>query len=285
MSSPKRDEPKATASSSGSETQLFTLRGRPVDAPVTPSAPNPLGEPLMGRRRSNSIRRLPIEHLQGLAEGHASEHVRTAATREIAVRKQLVAESAYQFSDRDHPKMSALGPVGMAEVQAARFASSLAEEAHDELLRNKEYLESLATKGAKIPQLGQLAVARVGPHMGVGFSGKSSEMDHTRAVEKRMLELQAAYEQSGATDHWSSRLAPVQVTDIFAEDGGNICAAKRAAHVAHALAKGSEYLEGTRPVRSHIPLAESTIEMMTPAMSGRGRLLTDYSASRAREGL
>jgi hypothetical protein len=212
--------------------------------------------------------------LEGLALHHESKLVRSAAEREIGVRRDLVAESQLQFGPKT--KMNALGPIGMPEAQAVRFASSLAEEAHDELVRE------LPRGSKKVPQLGQIGVARVGEHMGVGFSGKKSEMEYTHAVEGRMLQLQQHYETMGLTGGWSSRLAPVQVTDIFAEGDGNICAAKRAAHVAHSLASGPTYL-GPTPARSAIPPPESLVEMMNPAMSGRGTLLSDYSALRTRQ--
>ncbi len=258
--------------SSRDKTPEFTLRGRALDTAL-PEKPrkrdNPLGTAIMGRKRSNSIRRLPITTLQTLTR-HKDDHVTQAAVRELGVRQDIVDASKHQFRNREHPEMNAMGPATMRDASAVRFAASMAEEAQDEIVR-----EDIAQK--KNPQqVGQIGVASVRGHIGVGFSGKSSEMEHTRRVERRMLELQEHYDKSDESHHWSGRLKEVAVTDVFAKDGGNVCAAKRAAHVTHSLVLGPE--APTKPVgRDVIPPPDSLVEMMSPAMSGRGNLLSNYS--------
>lgn len=183
------DVPKSSPEKT-SKSPVYTVRGRPVGqaVPIDPGKrDNPLGAPLMGRQRANSLRRLPEEHLRAL-DTHPDEAVRNAAKREVGIRHDLVAESQFQMADPEKPKMHAMGPVGMREVSAMRFASSMAEEAQDEVNREKGY---------KPTQVGQIGVANVGGHLGVGFSGKASEMAHARKVEKQMLELQSAYDKTG----------------------------------------------------------------------------------------
>ncbi|GAB7536913.1 hypothetical protein [Burkholderia sp. 3C] len=262
----------------------YTSRGRKLDAKV-PDKPakrdNPLGAPVERRQRANSLRRLPTEHLMELAHTHDSVHVRQGAEREIGVRHDLVAESSAQFSGGGRPKMNALGPVGMREVTAMRFASSMAEEAQDEV--NREYKNP-----RDMSQVGQIGVANVGGHLGVGFSGTQDGMAHTRAVEQRMLDLQKDYGDNGLAAHWSGRLEGVAVSDVFADKSDlNICAAKRASHVASSVANAANGspLSPIQPVhRRDIAPPDSLIEMMSPATSGRGNLLSDFSAAQKRRG-
>ncbi|HYD80191.1 MAG TPA: hypothetical protein VEC06_10315 [Paucimonas sp.] len=276
--SDKREHSAASSTGpGGTGLPPHTSRGRTPDAalPLPGAKGNPLGEPIMKRQRANSVRRLPVETLQGLASTDGG-HVGTAARRELDVRQGLLDESRAQFPGPGPSRhMNALAPVGIREVNAMRFAASMAEEAQDEIIREK------VARGERPEQVGQIGVASVGGHIGVGFSGQSSKMGHTRAVEQRMLDLQKHYDSVGQSGHWTGRLEETRVTDVFAQSDANICAAKRAAHVAHSLARGPDYLPS--PVgREQIPPPDALIEMMNPAISGRGNMLSNYSAARKR---
>lgn len=254
--------------------QPYTLRGRALDAalPANPTKKdNPLGAATMGRLRSNSIRRLPestLRELSSSTDAHAL--VVEAARREIGVRQDMIRASHLQFSEGQRPQMNALSPISMHEASAVRFAASMAEEAQDEIVRAD------MAKNLRPKQVGQIGVASVNGHMGVGFSGKKDDMPHIQRVQDRMLDLQQHYDQAGRSDHWSGRLQAVTVSDVFAADDVNICAAKRAAHVAHSMAMGDQ--APTQPVRrGAIPPPDALVEMMNPSISGRGNLLSDFS--------
>lgn len=278
MSSPKDH----AESSSG---PVFTARGRPLDSDV-----NKKGEvdrtilPVPTRQRAFSLRRLPTEDLEQLTKGHPSKSVQSGANREIEVRQLLIAESRLQqqkpgtFSPH---LMASKSPVGMQEVEALRFASSMAEEAQSEVnAQNKTQ-----------NKLGQLGVANVGGHLGMGFSGKSKEeVAHIKNVEKQMLVLQQHYQSQGKADHWSTQLQGTQVSEVTA-DGANVCAAKRAAHVANSAAHGADYYlppieqrqqmppsETLPPIkREQIPSPDTLIEMMSPATSVFGGMQKPFS--------
>ncbi|THF63694.1 hypothetical protein E6C76_13985 [Pseudothauera nasutitermitis] len=253
--------------------QPYTLRGRALDAELpAPSRKqgNPLGEAIMERRRSNSIRRLPVATLMTLPTIHPNSKIAEAAIRELGVRQDIVQASKHQFLKMERPDMNAKGPVGMREASAIRFAASMAEEAQDEVVRED------IKRGQKPKQVGQIGLASVDGHMGIGFSGKSSEMAHTQRVQDRMLALQEHYDQKGRADHWSGRLQGIAVSDVVAESNANVCAAKRAAHVAHSMSLGDQ--APTEPVKRHrVPPPDTLVEMMSPSMSGRGNLLSDFS--------
>lgn len=278
MSSPKDH----SESSSG---PVYTARGRPLDSGV-----NKKGEvdrtiqPVPTRQRAYSLRRLPTENLEQLAKGHPSGAVQSGANREIEVRQHLIAESTLQQkipgAFQPHPVMASKGPVGMQEVEALRFASSMAEEAQSEV----------NTQNKTQNKLGQLGVANVGGHLGMGFSGKSKEeVAHTKNVEKQMLVLQQHYQSQGLADHWSTQLQGTQVSEVTA-DGANVCAAKRAAHVANSAAYGADYYlpsierqqmpppEMLPPIkREQIPSPDTLIEMMSPATSVFGGMQKPFS--------
>ena len=252
----------------------YTVRGRSLDAPTnTRRNMNPLGDPLMGRQRSLSLRRLPVEHLRGLAapSGPEPTALNTAAARELGVRHAMVEHSQRQLAAAP-VKMNARSPAGLGEASTMRFASSMAEEAQDEVNRGTAY---------KPQQIGQIGVASVQGHLGFGISGQQDKMGHVNAVQARMLDLQAHYDAAGQSAHWSTRLTGTPVSDVFAQDEGNICAAKRAAHVAHSAAAAANAKPlPDRPVPRHeIPPPDTLLEMMNTATSGRGNFLSDFSVN------
>ncbi|WP_138922429.1 hypothetical protein [Hylemonella gracilis] len=258
----------------GTKPQSYTLRGRALvtNLPANPSKrDNPLGVASMGRQRSNSIRRLPESTLRELSRSPDTPAlVVEAARREIGVRQDMIRASHLQFPEGQRSQMNAMSPISIHEASAVRFAASMAEEAQDEIVR-----EDMAKK---IPpkQVGQIAVASVNGHMGVGFSGTEKDLLHIQRVQDRMLDLQQHYDQEGRSGHWSGRLQGVTVSDVFAADDANVCAAKRAAHVAHSMAMGNQApIESVH--RGAIPPPDSLVEMMNPSMSGRGNRLSNFS--------
>jgi hypothetical protein len=272
MSTPSGSS-KPTAS--GASDDSHTIRGRLPNAPLDKPAKSeairhsvPFGPPLMGRARANSLRRLDEAALRHLAASPrlVEPAVQFGAVRELDVRQAMAAESQAQFAGHLKP-MAATGPATMETVTALRFAASLAEEAQSELKTMPQNKRRL---------IGQIGVASVNGHLGLGISGRSDARDFGQAVEGRMLELQEHYDGTGGSANWSTRLVPVHAPEVTSQGmGQDICAAKRASAVAHSV-------NGTLPPlgqyhRDLIPSPDALLEVMQGATSEFGKNIEAHS--------
>lgn len=257
-------------SSLGGGDKEYTYRGKPLSGDLGTQS-------IQGRGRSNSIRRLDQRTLEGL-KGHKSKEVSMAATRELGVRGDMEELSKGQLKDSSHPRMKAIEPSTKREVDALRFASSMAQEAQEELNSDPSYARpSKKTFGS----IGMLGVATVKGRMGFGISGSDEknlenekdifQASHRVAVQKRMLVLQKHYEERGQTDDWSTQLVGTSAPTVFAGKGENVCAASRA--TAAALGGG-----GGKVMREELPTPDSLIEVSSTAVNHRSTHMTDFMA-------
>lgn len=248
--------------------QPFTARGRALDQKFFKGSkknPKP-SAPVFGRNRSNSLRRLTAPRLAELAESHKNENVRAGATRELEVRAELIDTSKKQ---QKTGAMASNRAIGLREASAMRFAASLAEEAQDEI-------HNEASGSGKKSKLGQIGIANVKGSLGLGFSGRKSQVPFINKVKQRMLALQAHYRQARSTGDWSARLTPVVGPTVTGE--GNVCAASRAKAAALAGHGPSLFSKRKTVDRSVLPTPDSLVEMTSRATHPTGGRLKKFEA-------
>lgn len=242
--------------------QAFTARGRPVEQSFFKGRAHKVrapSDPVKGRNRANSFRRLEIPRLSQLTE--IGDAVAKGAAREINIRKDLVQLSQKQHDDIP-PLMASKGPIDLREASALRFSASLAEEAQDEL----------NAKANKKQTVGLIGIANVDGTLGVGFSGRNEQEPFINRVQERMLEIQQHYQEAKTTEDWSAELMPVATPQVI--DDGNVCAASRAN--AAARAAKNEFENMTPVPRSELPTPDTLVEMTTRATHPTGARLKKY---------
>jgi hypothetical protein len=251
----------------------FTYRGRELDK--TFASP-----PVMGRQRANSLRRLNRDVLTGLAQRDGE--VGIGATRELDVRTEMQRISASQVDPNipssgpqtEVPRMKARQGVNRGDVDALRFASSMAEEAQHEVRQFHDFDPTNAKgSGRSIPMVG---IARVGGSRGFGISGEENgqQAAHSEEVQRRMLVLQGHYDEEQTSGNWSARLRGVPVQPVTAAGGGNVCAASRA--TAAAMAGNGHSPRGSSD-REALPVPDALIELGNRSVGLSGGRMGGYA--------
>ncbi len=248
-------------SSNGSGDNPYTYRGRYLDQTMQDA-------PVMGRKRSNSLRRLSRPVLQDLSE--RNDIVGKSAIRELDVRKGMEGISQEQaFGER----IKGYEGANSGDVHALRFASSMAEEAQHEV-REDNHQDPTNHKAGNI---GMVGIARVGDVRGFGISGKdddSENAEHRKQVQRRMLVLQKHYELSGETESWSAQLQGVKAPKVSVDDKrDNICAASRAT----AAALGALGDTPKRVHRSDLPVPDALMELGNRSIGKKGNRMGKYA--------
>lgn len=189
-------------------------------------------------KRRNSIRRLDRETLNQLATTPPTSEtvdvenknpktkqqqptipivsrdalIRDAAQRELTTRQRMDALSGEQSKERNRWQ-NTLSPRG---VDAMRFATSLAEEAIDEVRSEKLQRKTKDhPKRYGVPQ--QLGVTEIGGAIGVGFSGgEDKDKENSAFLMGRMVKLNDTHNQTEGLPQ-SVRFGAIPVPDVDPE--------------------------------------------------------------------